>query len=163
MFTQEFKAAAFSSATGKWDTPQTVVDDLATIFDWDLDVCASRDNVCESYFNESENALLHQWGDWQLRWMNPPYGREIGRWMEAARETDKGVTVCLVPARTDTRWWQNNIRFASQIVFIKGRLKFGNATNSAPFPSAFVVFGNISERQRDKLAEYGWSILQAAS
>ena len=149
----------FSSATDKWDTPADLIDDLATVFDWDLDVCASRDNVCESYFSEAENALLYDWDEWRLRWMNPPYGREIGAWVQSAwAYRHKGATVCLVPARTDTRWWQDYAPDASTVVFIRGRLKFGEATNSAPFPSAFVVFGEINEAQQAKLSSYGWSV-----
>lgn len=149
----------FSSVTDKWDTPPDLVADLATVFDWDLDVCASRPNVCESYFSESENALIHDWDEWSLRWMNPPYGREIGWWIKAAwAHRHYGATVCLLPSRTDTKWWQCHVPDASQVVFIRGRLKFGTATNSAPFPSAFVVFGEINQRQRAQLASYGWSV-----
>ena len=148
----------FSSKTGKWDTPQSLIDDLATVFDWDLDVCASRPNVCERFNSEAEPEK-YSWHLHKLCWINPPYGRQISNWVSTARcNRYYGVTtVCLVPARTDTRWWQDNIPFASQVVFIRGRLKFGNATNSAPFPSAFVVFGEITKRQRDKLASYGIS------
>lgn len=73
--------------------------------------------------------------------MNPPYGREIGKWMHKAYKSSKeGATVvCLVPARTDTAWWHDTAMFGD-IEFIRGRLKFGNAKNSAPFPSALVVF-----------------------
>ena len=95
---------------------------------------------------------------WGLRWMNPPYGRTIGQWVRTAwAHRHHGATVCLLPARTDTKWWHDNIPQASQVVFIKGRLKFGDATNSAPFPSAFVVFGELSELQYAKLSEYGIS------
>jgi len=74
-------------------------------------------------------------------WMNPPYGREIGLWMKKAWESSlSGATVvCLVPARTDTKWW-HDYAMKGEIEFIRGRLKFGNATNSAPFPSAVVVY-----------------------
>lgn len=75
--------------------------------------------------------------------MNPPYGREIGKWVEKAKLssiTNLATVVCLVPARTDTKWWQENVKCASEVFFIKGRLKFGNAKNSAPFPSAILVF-----------------------
>jgi len=73
--------------------------------------------------------------------MNPPYGRVIGDWMRKAyEESRKGATVvCLVPARTDTRWW-HDYAMKGEIRFIKGRLKFGNATVNAPFPNAVVVF-----------------------
>jgi hypothetical protein len=70
--------------------------------------------------------------------MNPPYGRDIGKWMKKASESDATV-VCLVPARTDTKWW-HDYAMKGEITFIRGRLKFGNAVNSAPFPSAVVVF-----------------------
>ena len=163
----------FSSKTDKHDTPQHVIDDLAKVFEWDIDVCASRPNVCEMFYAEANNGLEASW--YGLCWMNPPYGREIEKWMIKARvlganvflngETiNKGLykpvkaVVCLVPARTDTKWWQSNVPHASQVVFIWGRLKFGNAANSAPFPSAFVVFGEINQEQRNKLASYGWSI-----
>lgn len=74
--------------------------------------------------------------------MNPPYGREIGHWMKKAYESSLtgAVVVCLVPARTDTKWW-HDYAMKGDIEFIKGRLKFGDAKNNAPFPSAVVIFG----------------------
>jgi len=144
----------FSSATGKWDTPTELIADLSTVFPWDLDVCASRSNVCANYYSEQDNGLAQPWRG--LCWMNPPYGRGIGAWMnKAAINRSQATTVCLVPARTDTRWWHDNVKYARLVVLIKGRLKFGGAKNSAPFPSAFVVFGDITAAQRDKLASYG--------
>jgi hypothetical protein len=78
--------------------------------------------------------------------MNPPYGREIGNWMKKAYEESlQGATVvCLVPSRTDTQWWWNTAMnvWPNGIRFIKGRLKFGNSKQSAPFPSAIVIFGD---------------------
>ena len=73
--------------------------------------------------------------------MNPPYGREIGKWMQKVHQTgeDGGSVVCLVPARTDTQWWWNDVIYG-EIRFLKGRLKFGGHSNSAPFPSAIVIF-----------------------
>ena len=79
--------------------------------------------------------------DWQgVCWMNPPYGKKIGAWMKKAMEA-KTTVVCLVPSRTDTKWWHDYAMKADEIRFIKGRLKFGNSKNSAPFPSAIIVFG----------------------
>jgi site-specific DNA-methyltransferase (adenine-specific) len=72
--------------------------------------------------------------------MNPPYGREIGVWMKKAKNSNTTV-VCLVPARTDTKWWWDNVVDGkAEVRFIKGRLKFGGQKNSAPFPSAVVIF-----------------------
>jgi site-specific DNA-methyltransferase (adenine-specific) len=77
--------------------------------------------------------------------MNPPYGREIGKWMaKAHEEADRGATVvCLVPARTDTAWWHDHAAKADEIRFVRGRLKFirdDGRNDSAPFPSAVVIF-----------------------
>ena len=75
--------------------------------------------------------------------MNPPYGREIGKWIEKAyKESIKGaVVVCLIPSRTDTRYWHDYIfPYASDIKFIKGRVKFGSGNSPAPFPSAIIEF-----------------------
>jgi site-specific DNA-methyltransferase (adenine-specific) len=69
---------------------------------------------------------------------NPPYGRGIGDWLAKAREAD--VAVYLLPSRTDTQWWHEHAMKADEIRFIRGRLKFGDATNSAPFPSAILVY-----------------------
>ena len=154
--------ALFTSKTDKHNTPTVVIDDLATVFNWTIDVCASGPNVCSDYYTEEDNGLLKSWHG--LCWMNPPYGRCIGDWVTKAvfeslpASARKSATiVCLLPARTDTAWWQGNIFLASHVTFIKGRLKFGDAANSAPFPSAFVVFGEISRMQAEKLDAYGWT------
>jgi phage N-6-adenine-methyltransferase len=148
----------FTSKTDKHNTPTAVINDLAAVFDWDVDVCASKPNVCQFFYSEEDNGLVQDWKG--LCWMNPPYGRTIGEWMTKARKDSvwfNSTVVCLVPARTDAIWWQGNIRAASHVTFIKGRLKFGDAVNSAPFPSAFVVFGRIGKRQAKKLTAYGWT------
>ena len=162
MVKRKFWDAAFSSKVGdrgEHDTPADMVHDLAQVFEWDMDVCASRPNVCEMFYSIAHDGLETGW--FGLCWMNPPYGRQIGKWVLKARAVSRNegtAVVCLLPSRTDTKWWQGNIPFASQVVFIKGRLKFGASSNSAPFPSAFVVFGDLSVLQRLKLARYGWSI-----
>jgi hypothetical protein len=73
--------------------------------------------------------------------MNPPYGRVIGNWMRKAYESAKegALVVCLVPSRTDTRWW-HDYAMKGEVRYVKGRLKFGDSKNSAPFPCAVVVF-----------------------
>lgn len=75
--------------------------------------------------------------------MNPPYGREIGKWLKKAYESalEGAIVVCLIPSRTDTRWWHEYVMRAREIRYIRGRLKFGDSKNSAPFPSSVVVFG----------------------
>jgi phage N-6-adenine-methyltransferase len=130
----------FSSETDLWATPQDFFDKQNAIYNFTLDVCATDDNAkCKKYFTKNDDGLNKEWHG--VCWMNPPYGREIKQWMHKAyKESLKGVTiVCLVPARTDTVWW-HEYAMKGNIEFIRGRLKFGNAKNSAPFPSALVVF-----------------------
>jgi len=130
----------FSSKTDLWSTPQDFFDKYNKIYNFTLDVCATKDNAkCNNYFTKEENGLEQKWSG--NCWMNPPYGKEISLWMKKAYESSlQGATVvCLVPSRTDTKWW-HNYAIKGKIEFIKGRLKFGNSKNSAPFPSAVIIF-----------------------
>ena len=130
----------FSSKTDMWSTPQSFFTKYDGEYNFNLDVCASEDNAkCAKYFTETDDGLQQEWEG--VCWMNPPYGREIIKWMKKAYESSlNGATVvCLVPARTDTTWW-HEYAMKGTIEFIRGRLKFGNSKNSAPFPSAIVVF-----------------------
>ncbi len=130
----------FSSATDMWSTPQDFFDHYNDIYNFTLDVCASPENAkCKHFFTEADDGLAQDWvGNC---WMNPPYGREIIHWVKKAYESSlEGATVvCLVPSRTDTKWWHEYV-MKGQIEFIRGRLKFGDAKNSAPFPSVVVTF-----------------------
>lgn len=133
----------FMSKTDNWATPQDLFDSLNEEFNFTLDPCASDDNhKCDKYFTVADDGLLQDWSN-DTVFMNPPYGRVIGNWIKKAYESNTTV-VCLVPARTDTRWWHDYIIDNVEVRFIKGRLKFGNSVNPAPFPSAIVIFrGNV--------------------
>lgn len=128
----------YSSESEVWETPQDLFNRLNDEFHFDTDVCATSENAkCPKFFSPSMDGLRQ---DWQgVCWMNPPYGKKIGAWMKKAMEAEATV-VCLVPSRTDTKWWHEYAMKASEIRFIKGRLKFGDSKNSAPFPSAIIVF-----------------------
>lgn len=133
----------FSSATDVWATPQGLFDELNAEFGFSLDVCALPDNAkCSNFYTPEQDGLQQPWVG--TCWMNPPYGRHIGKWVRKARLSarDGAVVVCLVPARTDTQWWHQHVTKATEVRFIQGRLRFGNAQSSAPFPSAIVVFGS---------------------
>lgn len=133
-------AVHFSSATDMWATPKALFDVLDAEFGFTLDVCATRENAkCPQYFTETDDGLSRAWTG--TCWMNPPYGDEIGAWVAKARASaESGATVvCLVPARTDTAWWWENC-IKGEVRFLRGRLRFGDATTSAPFPSAVIVF-----------------------
>ena len=130
----------FSSKTDLWYTPQDFFKKYDDVYKFETDVCATDDNAkCAKYYTEEMDGLSQEWRG--VCWMNPPYGRTIGNWMKKAYESSlEGATVvCLVPARTDTNWW-HDYAMKGDIEFIKGRLKFGGSKNSAPFPSAVVVF-----------------------
>jgi site-specific DNA-methyltransferase (adenine-specific) len=132
----------FSSATDEWETPQPLFKDVSRIFGgFTLDACATPANAkCARFFTRAQDGLAQRWEG--KVWVNPPYGRSIGLWVRKAYEESlKGaLVVCLLPARTDTHWWQDYAR-RGQVWFLRGRLKFGQARNSAPFPSAIVIFG----------------------
>lgn len=130
----------FSSKTDLWSTPQGFFDEWNSKFNFTIDVCSDGvNNKCDKFFTEEDNGLNQKWEG--VCWMNPPYGRTIGQWMKKAYESSlEGATVvCLVPSRTDTKWW-HDYAMKGEITFIKGRLKFGGNKNPAPFPSAVVVF-----------------------
>lgn len=139
--------ALLTSNTVEWATPQDLFDDLNAEFGFTLDVCATPENAkCARYFTPEVDGLSKSWAG-ETVWMNPPYGRAIGAWVSKARGESfepNTTVVCLLPSRTDTRWWHhwvqpNLIAKPSDVRFVRGRLKFGGASNSAPFPSVIVV------------------------
>lgn len=140
MLTSPHMNIHYSSERPDWETPQDFFDKLDEEFDFEVDVCATLKNTkCDLYFDELKNGLKQPWRG--VCWMNPPYGREIGAWMRKAYESSlMGATiVCLVPARTDTRWW-HDFAIKGEIRFIKGRLRFVGAKKQAPFPNAVIIF-----------------------
>ena len=133
----------FSSKSNEWTTPQHLFDELNQEFNFTLDPCATEENAkCSKHFTIEDDGVSKDWAN-DVVFMNPPYGREIKKWIKKAYEESlNGATVvCLIPARTDTMYWHDFIfDKADDIRFLKGRLKFGNGKNSAPFPSAIVVY-----------------------
>jgi phage N-6-adenine-methyltransferase len=132
----------FKSTFTEWRTPRALFLELDKHFGFTLDVCATPGNTqCVQFFSPEQDGLVQSWAG-NICWCNPPYGREIGRWLRKAYEEGlKGVTtVCLIPARTDTIWWHEYV-MRGAIHLIRGRLRFEGAESSAPFPSAIVVFG----------------------
>jgi site-specific DNA-methyltransferase (adenine-specific) len=135
----------FSSASDGWETPQDLFDKLDIRFNFTLDPCAtSRNKKCNKFYTEAEDGLIKNWGGESV-FCNPPYGREVKKWVKKCYEESlkpNTTVVMLIPSRTDTTWWHDYIMHAAEIIFIKGRLKFGDSKNSAPFPSAIIVFKN---------------------
>jgi len=133
------------SARQDWPTARWLFAGLDAEHRFDLDAAASPHNaLCPRYLTEKDDALTVPW-DARAAFCNPPYTRTNGgldAWLANARvEAARDVTVVLlVPARTDDGWWVRHVLHADEVRFISGRLRFGNATEPAPFPSAVIVF-----------------------
>ena len=135
----------FQSNRHDWETPPELFKKINLEFGFDLDVCATHENAkCERYFTPDDDGLSQDWDG--ICWMNPPFGREIIKWMaKAYHESQKGSTVvCFVPARTDTEWW-HEYAMKGEIRFIRGRIRFVGAPDRAPFPSVLVIFRGNNE------------------
>ena len=142
----------FSSKSSDWATPSEFFDKLNWRFGpFDLDPCATPMTAkCINFYTPMEDGLSKDWEDHRV-FVNPPYGREIAQWVK--KSYDEGQkkntrVVMLIPARTDTKYWQDYVMKAQEVYFVRGRLKFGESTNSAPFPSAVVVFESDTVRSQ---------------
>lgn len=131
----------FRHKSDEWETPPELFAELDREFHFTTDVAALPDNAkCDHFYTPGEDGLVQIWTG--MCWMNPPYGVALRQWMKKAQESaQQGATVvCLVPARTDTQWWHDYVQSYAEVRFLRGRVKFGGNENSAPFPSAIVIF-----------------------
>ncbi len=127
-----FNRSMFKSQTVEWPTPLAVYEALNKEFSFNFDPCPLGG------FDDGLAPLFVSWADKRV-FCNPPYGAGMEKWLQRGLEAT--VAVFLIPARTDTKWFHEWVLpFAKEVRFIKGRLKFGDATNSAPFPSMIVVY-----------------------
>ena len=147
---KETQKTMFSSKSAEWETPQELFNYLNFEFRFTLDPCATAESAkCEKYYTIDDDGLNKSW-EGEKVFMNPPYGRDIKKWIKKAHDEGQKpntVVACLIPSRTDTKYWHEYCMKAWKIYFVKGRLKFENkfnvgGTNSAPFPSAVVIFKN---------------------
>ena len=131
----------FSSKSDIWATPNDFFNSLNAEFNFTLDPCALPENAkCKKFYTPEQNGLNQDWSG-EIVFCNPPYS-EVSKWVEKAyKEAKRGAkTVMLIPSRTDTKWFHEFIYKKHEIRFVKGRLKFSDQKNSAPFPSMVVVF-----------------------
>jgi len=122
-----------TSLSPDYATPKWLYDELDKEFHFDFDPCPLKSGI---------DGLAMQWGN--VNYINPPYGRMVSVWIDRAYAESCAGKFCvmLLPSRTDTKWWHDVVlKHATEIRFIRGRLKFGDCKNSAPFPSAIVIFG----------------------
>lgn len=142
------RSVHFRSDSCEWSTPRDFFARVNERFVFTLDVCATPENAkCRRFYTRADDGLSQPWTG--RVWCNPPYGREIGKWVAraelAARTGEAEVVVCLVPARPGSGWFQD-IAMKGEVEFIRGRLRFGGQDCAAPFDSALVVFRNARDR-----------------
>ena len=131
--------------TVEWSTPKWIFDALNKEFSFTIDVAATASNAkLPRYFTEKEDGLSYSW-EGERVFCNPPYGRVIGNWVQKLAASEAELCVGVLPARTDTRWFHEFIIGKAEIRFIRGRLKFGDSKNSAPFPSMICVWDRDSQ------------------
>lgn len=148
----------FSRASDLWTTPPALFQALDARYRFGLDAAATADTaLCPQWLGPGsplgDNALDVAWstvatGRYRpVVWLNPPYSQCRPFVAKAADERTRGCTVvCLLPARTDTRWWHESVwdgrspRVGVRVEFLRGRLRFGSANTGAPFPSVVVTF-----------------------
>lgn len=136
----------YSSKSNEWGTPQEFFDKLNHEFAFTIDVAATPENAkCPRFYTADDNGLTQDWAGERV-WVNPPYGRDIGKWIKKAATEKSEITVMLIPARTDTKAWHEYIFGKAEIRFIQGRLAFicgaDQQRGNAPFPSAIIIFRN---------------------
>jgi len=147
--------AIHSSKNTEWRTPVAAFDTLDREFGFEVDAAASPDNaLCDHYWTITDDALSIDWsatiisasGGGPTVFLNPPYGRGVGDWVDKAIEQQaKGCTVVMVlMACTDTKWWAKLWGSAHEVRFVTGRIRFldrnGQEKNAAPKGTAIVVF-----------------------
>lgn len=142
-FTTTMNKALLSSNSNEWATPQKFYDKLNAEFEFTLDPCSTHENhKCLLYYTMEEDGLKQDWGGHNV-FCNPPYGRELPKWVRKAYEESRKpdtLVVMLIPARTDTSYFHDYIYGKAEIRFIRGRLHFNESKTGAPFPSMIVVY-----------------------
>ena len=149
-------SALLSSKKMDWCTPQDFFDRLNEEFGFVLDAAATDKTAkCPLYYTPETDGLSQSWDCGGAVFCNPPYGREIGKWVKKAYEEARGgggyAVVLLIPARTDTAYFHDYIYGKAEIRFVRGRLRFtdddGNAADPAPFPSMVVIYNGERVKQ----------------
>jgi site-specific DNA-methyltransferase (adenine-specific) len=150
------RTVLFSSTRADWQTPRWLFDLLNEEFRFTTDVGATcKNRLCEDYLglDNGRDALFSEWGE--RNFCNPPYSRGLYAWIRKAyEESQKGkLVVLLIPARTDVAWFHDFILDKAEIRFLRGRLKFSDSDNSAPFPSMICIFNEVRHRPEGKILQ----------
>ncbi len=133
----------YSSRSEEWPTPQAFFESLNSEFRFTLDPCATRGNAkCLRFYTKKDDGLAQSWGAHRV-FCNPPYGKAMRQWARKCYEASTlgALVVLLAHARTDTRWFHDWVYGkATELQFVRGRLKFGDGHQSAPFPSLVAIY-----------------------
>lgn len=153
----------YSAQSDAWATPVDFFRACdARYGPYTIDVAASAANAkCARYIDAAQDAMVTPWGaSGDAAWCNPPYGRTITHWISRASDTINAedgpdhITM-LLPARTDTRWFWVATEMAA-VVFVPGRLAFGDGKMPAPFPSMLVLFDRPDKVIRPRFSRWAW-------
>jgi len=152
----------FTSNTGDWHTPPEIVGAVRDLFDGriDLDPCSNSHEAPNVpalvHFTREDDGLSREW--FGRVYVNPPYGKGIGPWIEKVREEHEAgrvtAAVVLVKAATDTRWFRVLSERYPRCE-VAGRLKFSGCKAPAPFPSVLFYLGDEVQRFADVFARFG--------
>jgi len=147
---KQLHSSVHTGGRDDWGTPLDLFENLNKEFGFVLDAAASEENsLCDYYMDEETDALSIKWQYYeQYVWLNPPYSKCKEFLYKVVKESECGLYGCvvLVPARTDTVWWHEYVMpYASEVRFIRGRLKFQGAKDAAPFPSAIIVYSGLRD------------------
>ena len=140
----------FTSDKDFWETPMSLFNKLNARYHFTLDPCSTDRNAkCPKHYTKESNGLTKSWKN-EVVFMNPPYGKEISKWVAKASQEYRGgaIIVALLPARTDTKWFHEYINKQARVIFLKGRVKFelnGEVQQTAPFPSMIVIWEGIQD------------------
>lgn len=159
-----FSKSMTSSKRVSWNTPERVLDLVRKVFEdgIGLDPASNSESIVDAAFGYREesggNGLIADWGEYETVYLNPPYGRAIGEWIDKCGRSRLRYPhleiIALLPARPDTRWFAG-VWKASALCFWRGRLRFLGAPSSAPFPSVVAYWGPRPYRFADVFSEVG--------
>ena len=137
----------------EYSTPLKIVEPLIKEFNITRDVCASFENhKLPDYWTKEDDALAKNWEG--NCWMNPPFGRHIGKWVRKAySEASNGTKVCLIPVRSNTKWWAE-VSPSSEIRFINGEVNFNNEPRGLWLPMCIIIFGEQAKIGTFSIIDY---------